>query len=99
MHASCAVLYTLTTELNQTNICISEVLIPRYKKPVPFRNRYFFHETVFNAQPKNDKPKNDKPKDDTPKDDTPKDDTPKDDTPKDVKPEESAKGDDFTVKQ
>ena len=48
------------------------MLIPRYRKPVPFRNHYFYHETIFNPVMSGDKPADDKTKDVMPKDNKPK---------------------------
>ena len=70
------------------NIPISEVLIPRYWKPVPFRNCYFYHETIFNPVMSGDKPADDKTKDIMPKDNKPK-----------TAPQKNEKGDDCSAKQ
>ena len=48
------------------------MLIPRYQKPVPFRNRYFYHKTIFNPVMSGDKPADNKPKDIMPKTTSPK---------------------------
>ena len=64
------------------------MLIPRYQKPVPFRNHYFYHETIFNPVTSGDKPADDKPKDVKPKDNKPK-----------TAPQKSEKGDDCSAKQ
>ena len=64
------------------------MLIPRYWKPVPFRNHYFYHKTIFNPVMSGDKPADDKPKDIMPKDNKPK-----------TARQKSEKGDDCSAKQ